>query len=197
MGNIILPPDASRKELYNNAPAVLTKRLLSDGSISAQDKSGIEVLPPSAERANNWTRAPATPSKVLYPDGSIHETEIGVGGDVGGGESNLMWRPAVDIDGNLTWIRSTETIPPDPQNIKGPPGSGEGGGIAEAPADGILRGRKDAGWQVIDAKNVLLDYSNVAAGYIFDPLASLLDIVGNSDTYALLTLKLDSEGFIV
>ena len=39
-----------------------------------------------------------------------------------GGSSDMLWRPIVSADGILSFVRSTETTPPDPVNIQGPPG---------------------------------------------------------------------------
>lgn len=38
------------------------------------------------------------------------------------GESDSMWRPTIDENGLLTWVRSKETVPPDPVVIKGEDG---------------------------------------------------------------------------
>lgn len=46
-------------------------------------------------------------------------TEITGGG---GGESDYLWRPTVDSSGNISWVKSSSTTTPVPQNIKGPPG---------------------------------------------------------------------------
>lgn len=40
----------------------------------------------------------------------------------GDGTSDLMWRPSLDADGVLTWVRSKETDPPGPMIIKGADG---------------------------------------------------------------------------
>lgn len=40
----------------------------------------------------------------------------------GSGDSNMLWRPILDADGTLTFVRSEETTAPDPVNIKGPAG---------------------------------------------------------------------------
>jgi len=82
MSNIILPPDSGRAEAYKRAMVIPMKFLRSDGSITAPDKSGVEVLPPSPERAALWERLAASPARYLYPDGSIYDDE---GGGTGGG----------------------------------------------------------------------------------------------------------------
>lgn len=40
----------------------------------------------------------------------------------GSGESDVMWRPVIDIEGVLTFVRSAEMTAPDPIKIKGPAG---------------------------------------------------------------------------
>lgn len=41
---------------------------------------------------------------------------------VGNGSSDMMWRPVLDDNGALTWVRSNETDPPGPMIIKGTDG---------------------------------------------------------------------------
>ena len=64
-------------------------------------------------------------------------------------ESTLMWRPVIDSDGVLTFVRSTSTTPPDPVTIKGPAGytpvkgvdyfdGADGIGIPEGGEDGEI-----------------------------------------------------------
>ena len=46
---------------------------------------------------------------------------VNVGGG-GGGESTIAWLPTVDSSGNISWRRSSTTVAPETQNIKGPKG---------------------------------------------------------------------------
>lgn len=50
---------------------------------------------------------------IFYPYDAL-------GGD---GASNSIWRPTVSPEGEISWQRSMEATAPDPQNIKGPPGT--------------------------------------------------------------------------
>lgn len=43
-------------------------------------------------------------------------------GTPGSDQSNVMWRPVVNSEGVLSFVRSSSTTPPDPVNIKGEPG---------------------------------------------------------------------------
>lgn len=45
---------------------------------------------------------------------------VNVGG--GGGESTIAWLPTVDSSGDISWRRSSTTVAPETQNIKGPKG---------------------------------------------------------------------------
>lgn len=40
----------------------------------------------------------------------------------GGGDSDKIWKPTVTASGNISWQKSTSTIPPATQNIKGEKG---------------------------------------------------------------------------
>lgn len=40
----------------------------------------------------------------------------------GGGTSNLLWRPTVSEDGEISWEQSSNDTPPEPVNIMGPQG---------------------------------------------------------------------------
>jgi len=45
-----------------------------------------------------------------------------LGGGGGNGSSNIAWLPVLDSASNLSWVRSSTTTPPAPQNIRGLPG---------------------------------------------------------------------------
>lgn len=40
----------------------------------------------------------------------------------GGGTSTIAWLPEVDVNGDISWRRSSTEVPPETQNIKGPKG---------------------------------------------------------------------------
>lgn len=74
----------------------------------------------------------------------------GGGGGGGGGESTIAWKPTVDAEGNISWNRTSSTIKPETQNIKGAKGdkgdtgaAGEKGDTGEKGADGA---KGDAGF---------------------------------------------------
>ena len=54
--------------------------------------------------------------------GGISGGNIGIGGSITDYDSNLMWRPSVDNEGNLSWTRSRSTEPPPTTNIRGKDG---------------------------------------------------------------------------
>ena len=41
----------------------------------------------------------------------------------GGGSSDLLWRPTVSEDGEISWTQSASDTPPEPVNIMGPQGT--------------------------------------------------------------------------
>ncbi len=47
---------------------------------------------------------------------------VNVGGGGGGGESTIAWLPSVSVEGDISWRRSSTTVAPETQNIKGPKG---------------------------------------------------------------------------
>ena len=55
----------------------------------------------------------------------------------GGGSSDLLWRPTVSEDGEISWEQSASDTPPEPVNIMGPQGpagaDGAGGGWENLP----------------------------------------------------------------
>ena len=87
MSDIVLPPDESRKQLYDRAAVKPLKFLHSDGSVSAPDPLlfGAEILPPDPQRAENYERAAAEAVKYLFPDGSVRDGEGLTEGNSGGG----------------------------------------------------------------------------------------------------------------
>lgn len=44
------------------------------------------------------------------------------GGGGGGGESTVAWKPSVNVDGEISWQKTSSATPPATQNIKGPQG---------------------------------------------------------------------------
>ena len=61
---------------------------------------------------------------------------VNVGGG-GGGESTIAWLPTVDSSGDISWRRSSTTVAPETQNIKGPKGdTGEQGPKGDTGAQG-------------------------------------------------------------
>ena len=60
----------------------------------------------------------ATPT--TKPDGTISYSLSAIGG--GGSQSNYLWKPTVDEDGEIEWSISVTTDTPESANIKGPKG---------------------------------------------------------------------------
>lgn len=55
----------------------------------------------------------------------------------GGGTSDLLWRPTVSEDGEISWTQSASDTPPEPVNIMGPQGpAGADGATGPAGQDG-------------------------------------------------------------
>ena len=106
--------------------------------ISAEDKAAMTYIVPQFRVMYNaaesgevlylkdiaWYEAAANP---VFED---RERESG-----GGGGSDELWRPSVDSDGDISWLKSTSQTPPAVQNIKGPAGA-DGQDGADG-ADGI------------------------------------------------------------
>lgn len=58
-------------------------------------------------------------SVVVNDDGTGYELRLRGGG---GGSSDLLWRPTVSEDGEISWEQSASDTPPEPVNIMGPQG---------------------------------------------------------------------------
>jgi len=119
MSNIVLPPNESRAGLYSRAAAIPLKHLRSDGSITAPDKSGVEVLPPSPERAALWERAAAKPLRYLYPDGSVYDNESEGAGGVG--PQGPLGEQGIQGDQGPPGIQGLQGAP-GAQGVQGPQG---------------------------------------------------------------------------
>lgn len=70
-------------------------------------------------------------SVVVNDGGTGYELSFRGGG---GGTSDLLWRPTVSEDGELSWEQSASDTPPEPVNIMGP--QGPKGDTGPAGADG-------------------------------------------------------------
>lgn len=93
----------------------------------------------------------------------------------GGGSNELVWKPTITADGDISWFKSSSITPPEPVNIMGPPGKqgqqgiqGEPGvGFDDAEADDNLYGRKNNDWALvpdIPASSVDLMFFSVEGG---------------------------------
>jgi len=88
-------------------------------------------------------------------------------------------------------------------------GGGGGGiicpqiGVPEAPKDGEMYGRKDGDWEkveigtILDAKDVRMDKAVPASETVYTMVTNLHGIVGDSNDYTALGLKLTSEGHLI
>ena len=81
---------------------------------------------------SNETKIPEklpNPNKLIFTgavekeyDGSDEVTINIPNGESGGETQNLFWKPTVSEEGEISWAQDSSTVPPDPQNIKGPKG---------------------------------------------------------------------------
>lgn len=88
----------------------------------------------AAGKIPNPTESDAGKSVVVNDDGTGYELSFRGGG---GGTSDLLWRPTVSEDGELSWEQSASDTPPEPVNIMGPQGpAGADGATGPAGQDG-------------------------------------------------------------
>ena len=73
----------------------------------------------AAGKIPNPTESDAGKSVVVNDDGTGYELSFRGGG---GGTSDLLWRPTVSEDGEISWEQSASDTPPEPVNIMGPQG---------------------------------------------------------------------------
>jgi len=69
--------------------------------------------------------------------------ESGVGGGTGS-TSDLLWKPTVDVSGDISWIRSATTTSPAVQNIMGPQGTDGARGATGEPGSAGADGKDGA-----------------------------------------------------
>ena len=74
----------------------------------------------AAGKIPNPTESDAGKSVVVNDDGTGYELSFRGGG---GGSSDLLWRPTVSEDGEISWTQSASDTPPEPVNIMGPQGT--------------------------------------------------------------------------
>lgn len=73
----------------------------------------------AAGKIPNPTESDAGKSVVVNDEGTGYELSFRGGG---GGTSDLLWRPTVSEDGEISWEQSASDTPPEPVNIMGPQG---------------------------------------------------------------------------
>ena len=73
----------------------------------------------AARKIPNPTESDAGKSVVVNDEGTGYELSFRGGG---GGTSDLLWRPTVSEDGEISWEQSASDTPPEPVNIMGPQG---------------------------------------------------------------------------
>lgn len=113
-------------------------------------QEGVPPLPP--EPSSVYVQSPdSSVPFIRSQEGAFQFYSGGEWNEVQGGEggaSGLLWRPAVDASGNISWERSSSVTAPATQNIKGPAGEkGEAGDQGPAGPQGLQGDRGQDGLQ--------------------------------------------------